>query len=500
MTTQKQAVIIGAGIGGLTTAALLARAGYSVTIHEAADQVGGRAGQYSDKGFTFDTGPSWYLMPRVFERTFELLGTSVEQELELMKLTPAYKVFYENAKPITITGDETTDMATFESIEPGAGAALQRYVQEGNDIYELSLKHFLYTNFSRPYELLKPAVLRHGFRMLRLALTPLHRHVTRYVADKRLQQILEYPMVFLGSSPFSAPAIYSLMSALDFREGVFYPKGGLYTIIRSLQRLATDAGVSIKLNSPVAHITTESGTSTGVVLEDGTKVPADIVISNGDIYHTETTMLDSAMQSYPESYWKKTEPGVSALLLYLGVEGRLPQLEHHNLLFVDEWEDNFNSIYTKKELPLPASMYVCNPSKSDDVAPADHENLFVLVPLPTGIAPSEKETAELADQYIGQLATMTGIDELAKRIVYKKTFGPNDFVTRFYSYQASALGSSHLLRQSALFRTPNRSKKVDNLFYVGGNTVPGVGLPMCLIGAELVFERITGHMPEVPTR
>ena len=497
MTDRKKVVIIGAGIGGLTTAALLARDGYAVEIYESADQVGGRAGSFEADGFTFDTGPSWYLMPRVFERTFELLGTTVDAELDLVKLHPAYKVFYEHADPITITGNEKKDTATFEAIEPGAGKALTKYINEGNEIYELSLKYFLYTNFSRPYELLKREVLQHGPRMLRLAFTPLHKHVAKYVNDKRLQQILEYPMVFLGSSPFSAPAIYSLMSALDFREGVFYPKGGLYTIIRSIERLATESGVTIHLNSPVSDIHYHDNVATGVTLGDGTKVTADFVVSNADIHHTETTMLPPAMQSYPESYWKKSEPGVSAMLMYLGVEGKLPTLEHHNLLFVDDWQKNFEDIYENKKMPSPASMYVCKPSQSDNVAPAKHENVFVLVPLPSGVVPSDDEMNELADRYLEQLATMTGVPDLADRIVFKRLFGPNDFLTRYHSYQASALGSSHLLRQSAVFRTPNRSKKLRNLFYVGGNTVPGVGLPMCLIGAELVYERITGNKPKV---
>lgn len=493
----KKIVIIGAGIGGLATAALLARDGYDVHIYESADQVGGRAGRNEADGFTFDTGPSWYLMPKVFERTFTLLGSSVEKELDLIKLSPAYKVFFEHDEPLVVTGDEASDMATFESIEAGAGAALKRYIDEGNKIYQMSLRHFLYTNFTNPFSLLKWEVLRSGPRMLRLSLTPIHKHVSGYVSDRRLQQVLEYPMVFLGSSPFSAPAIYSLMSALDFREGVYYPKGGLYTIIESLTRLATEAGVNIHTNAQVKAINTLSGRAMGITLSDGRAVAADIVVSNADIHYTETVLLPTEAQTYPQSYWQKTEPGVSALLMYLGVSGTLPQLEHHNLLFVDEWERNFADIYDEKAIPQPASIYVCKPSTSDTVAPAEHENLFVLVPLPTGIELDEAQQEALADGYLDQLVNMTGAHELKDRIVYRKLFGPNDFVTRFHAYQASALGSSHLLRQSALFRTPNVSKKLSNLFYVGGNTVPGVGLPMCLIGAELVYERITGHRPEV---
>lgn len=494
----KKAVIIGAGIGGLTTAALLARDGYDVQIYEAADQVGGRAGTFEADRFTFDTGPSWYLMPKVFDRTYKLLGTSVEKELELIKLSPAYKVFYEHAEPIVVTGDESVDAKTFELIEPGAGKALRRYINDGDKIYALSLKHFLYTNFTRLSDVLKLEILRNGPKMLRLALMPLHKHVATYVTDKRLQQILEYPMVFLGSSPFNAPAIYSLMSALDFREGVFYPRGGIYSIIQSLERIARAVGVRIHIDSPVQSINVTGGRATGITLRDGTIIAADIVVSNADIHHTETTMLPDEKQSYPEKYWQQTEPGVSALLMYLGVKGSLNGLEHHNLLFVDDWKANFSAIYDERTVPTPASMYVCNPSKTDAVAPDGHENVFVLVPLPAGVSLTKKEQDDLTDTYLTQLASMVDEPDLKQRITYKKLFGPDDFITRFHSYQASALGSSHLLRQSAIFRTPNKSKKLSNLFYVGANTVPGIGLPMCLIGAELVYERITGKKLKEP--
>ena len=492
----QKVIIIGAGIGGLATAALLAKDGYDVTVFEAGSQPGGRAGQLKKDGFSFDTGPSWYLMPRVFERTFRLLGSNVDKELELIKLTPAYKVFYERAEPIVITGDEDRDSATFEAIEPGAGESLRRYVSEGNDIYELSLKYFLYTNFTRPFDLLKPAILKRGLRMLHLALRPVNRHVAGYVSDQRLRQILEYPMVFLGSSPFSAPAIYSLMSALDFKEGVYYPKGGLYEIIRSLTRLAEEAGVKVVLDTPVERVNVDGDHAIGVTLTDGRLVEADIVISNADLHHTETNLLPEPARSYPQTYWNKREPGISALLLYLGVRGALPELEHHNLLFVDDWKRNFDDIYVDGKFPDPASIYVSRTSATDDtVAPKGHENLFVLVPLPAGIIPTKSEQADLTERYLTQLQAMTGVQDLKERIVLQHTFGPDDFVTRFHAYKASALGMSHKLSQSALFRTPNKSRKLRNLYYVGASTLPGIGLPMCLISAELVYERITGKPP-----
>jgi len=488
---KRKVIIIGGGIGGLATANLFQKAGDEVHIYEKNDQLGGRAGWKVINGFSFDTGPSWYLMPGVFEHYFDLFNLSVTKELALQKLSPAYKVFFESHNPLVITGDPGTDSQTFESEEPGAGKALDRYVKEGNEIYQLALKHFLYTNFDNPRDLLKKEIISQGPRFLKLLTTSIHSRVASFVGSRTLQQILEYPMVFLGSSPFSAPAMYSLMSALDFKEGVFYPKNGIYSIITLLEKVGRSLGVQYHLNSDVSSITHLNGNASGITLSDGTRIDADIVISNADLHFTETQLLDESVQSYPAAYWQKKESGISALLLYLGVKGDLPQLQHHNLFFVDDWEKNFEDIYDKKTIPASASLYVCKPSATDPkVAPKGYENVFVLVPLPTGATLSADETSTLAAKFIQQLAISIDQPDLHDRIVTQDIFGPDDFESRFNAWEGTALGVSHLLKQSAFWRTPNKSKKLRNLYYVGGNTVPGVGLPMCLISAELVYKRV----------
>lgn len=490
----KRVVIVGAGIGGLATANLLAKAGFEVSVYEKNKQPGGRAGMLKVRGFHFDTGPSWYLMPDVFTHYFSLFGKSIDRELKLTQLTPAYKVFFEHEPPVTVTSDSDIDAQTFDEIEAGAGEKLKRYVELGDDIYRLSLRHFLYTNFSSFRDFAKTDILRRGHVMTRLAFTPIDTYVSRFVTDRRLRQILEYPMVFLGSSPFSAPAIYSLMSALDFREGVFYPQGGLYTIIDRLVSLGKELGVTYHYGSPVARIVTDGRNAKAITLESGEHVDADIVISNADLHFTETELLAESDRSYPASYWAKREAGPSALLMYLGVKGSLPELEHHNLFFVDDWHKNFDSIFGDKKLPWPASLYLCKPSATDPtVAPNGHENVFVLVPLPAGLKLSDTQLAKAADTYLSLIEKKMGLKDFKKRIVYKSLFGPNQFSSKFNAWQGTALGPSHVLRQSAMFRTPNQSRKIKGLYYVGGSTTPGIGLPMCLIGAELIYKRLAGE-------
>ena len=486
-------IIIGAGIGGLATANLLAKAGHDVHIYEKESGPGGRAGQFKKDGFTFDTGPSWYLMPDVFEHYFELLDTSTKKELDLVQLTPAYKVFFEGNSEMIITGDLEKDAETFEAIEPGAGESLKKYVEKSDETYQLSLKHFLYSNFTSKSDFLHSDITKRAHRMLLLATTSIDHYVKGFVHNQQLKQILEYPMVFLGTSPFKAPAMYSLMSALDFNEGVFYPQRGMYSIIELLESIGKKEGVTYHFSQEVAQITHVDSRANGIVLADGTIVTADIVISNADLHHTETKLLDESVRSYPETYWRKKQSGISALLVYVGVKGSLPQLEHHNLYFVDDWEENFTSIYESKQLPASASLYVSRTTATDSTtAPKDHENLFMLVPLPTGVYPDTDEQIRLAEHFIQQFARVIDQPDLSERIVSQSIFGPKDFAKTFHAWQGTALGMSHVLGQSALWRTSPQSKKLKNLFYVGANTMPGIGLPMCLISAEIVYKKIVG--------
>jgi phytoene desaturase len=485
-------IIIGAGIGGLATANLLAKAGHEVHIYEKEAGPGGRAGQFKKDGFTFDTGPSWYLMPDVFEHYFELLDTTVKEQLDLVQLKPAYKVFFENNDDVTITGDLEKDAETFEAIETGAGESLEKYVEKSDETYQLSLKHFLYSNFTSPADFLHPDITKRAGKMLALATTSIDSYVKRFVTNQRLKQILEYPMVFLGTSPFNAPALYSLMSALDFKEGVFYPRGTMYAVVEQLVTLGESFGVHYHYKKGVKRIVVSNGTASGIELESGPKIEADIIISNADLHFTETKLLNAENQTYPEKYWAKQEASPSALLLYLGIEGKVPEFEHHTLLFVEDWKANFDAIYKTKTTPEKASLYISKTSHTDaSTAPKGQENIFVLVPLPAGISLTANQTKDLTGHYLNQIKAMTGVD-LASRIVSQTSFGPDDFKTKYNSWEASMLGPSHKLSQSAFFRTPNKSKKVTNLYYVGSGTVPGIGVPMCLISAELIYKRLAG--------
>ncbi|MEC5199107.1 phytoene desaturase [Arthrobacter sp. PL16] len=521
---ERDVVVIGGGIGGLATSALLAREGHRVTLLEKRDQIGGRAGSWEQDGFRFDTGPSWYLMPEVIDHFFKLMGTSAAEQLDLRKLDPGYRVVFEEGfDTVDVPADREAVTKLFESMEAGAGEQLSKYLDSAEDAYEIAKKRFLYSTFQSFLPFFRPDVLKRLPRIGSLLLQPLQSFVEKRFKDPRIQQILGYPAVFLGSSPFDAPSMYHLMSHLDLDDGVLYPMGGFTTLIAAMQRVATAAGVDIRTGADVVSIDTRERTPGRSPLDrrsatvravtyraagTTTTVDADIVVSAADLHHTETTLLPADLRTYPEKYWEKRVPGPSALLLYLGVRGSLPQLEHHTLLFTTDWRDNFGRIFGKEtSVPSPASLYVCRPSATDDsVAPEGHENVFVLVPIPADVTigrgglerGGDARVEDLADAVIGQISEWAGVPDLAERIVVRRSYGPQDFADDLNAWRGTSLGPAHILKQSAFFRGSNRSAKVDNLFYAGSSTVPGIGIPMCLISAELIVKRLRGDTSTGP--
>ncbi|ADG75775.1 phytoene desaturase [Cellulomonas flavigena DSM 20109] len=523
MSAPVRVVVVGGGVGGLATAALLARGGAQVTLLEQSAQLGGRAGTWEVDGFRFDTGPSWWFMPEVFEHTFALLGRRLSDHVELQRLDPAYRLHPEpgqGVEPFDVVADPLVNAATFDGLEPGAGAAVRRYVADAGEAYRTALDHFLYTTFERPDRALSRDVLRRSGTLARLLTESLADRIARTVEHPVLRQVLGYHAVFLGSSPYRVPALYSLMSHLDLGEGVFYPRGGMYTLVEELAKAADEEGVTVRTGAQVVAIEVDDaprsarhprrrGVARGVRLADGTLVPADVVVSGADRHHTETALLGAEHADLPAEVWEDRGPGISALLVMAGVRGELPELRHHSLFFTQDWPGNFDAILgpgrasqpADLHVPDVASLYVSRTTASDPTAaPPGHENLFVLVPFPAdpaiGTRPGELDAH--ADRYLDQIAAWAGVPDLRERVVVRRVVGPADFARDLHAWRGTALGMEHTLRQSAMFRPGVASRRVPNLLHVGGGTVPGVGLPMVLIGAELVAKRLLGERSARP--
>ena len=370
---------------------------------------------------------------------------------------------------------------------------------------------FLYNPFSSWRDFVSPQVLRAVPAVVPLLTRSLWSFATRRFGDARLRQVLGYPAVFLGTSPFEAPALYHLMSHMDLMDGVKYPRGGFRSFVGSLVEIARENGVELVTDSDVVSITSAKGSVRSVEYErDGhvQRMDADIVVSAIDEHHTETALLGESDRSYSPKRWNKQVSGPSAVLIMLGVEGALPELLHHTLFFSNDWHDNFDAIFgTPTRIPDEPSLYVCKPSATDDdVAPEGHENLFVLVPLPPDTdyrtrGDRFRSGDELVEHDRGPRnrpgRRLGGRSSTLRRASScgapwdRRTSSP-----QFNSFRGSALGPAHTLRQSAFFRGVTRSRRVDGLFYTGATSVPGVGLPMCLISAELVLKHVRGdHSP-----
>ncbi|MFS6529959.1 phytoene desaturase family protein [Microbacterium aurugineum] len=509
-------VVIGAGVAGLATAGLLAKDGHEVVVLEKNDRVGGRAGSIERDGFRFDSGPSWYLMPEVFDHFFAMMGTSTSEQLDLTALDPGYRVFRSPRSSGSVSVPAGRDAVTelFDELEPGSGPALDAYLDSARDAAAMAEKYFLYNPFTRMRTLAAPEVLRALPRLFTLLGTRLQSFAAQRFLHPVVRQILGYPAVFLGTDPRTAPAMYHLMSALDLDQGVRYPQGGFWRVVERIDALARAAGARIVTGADVTGIHTQDGPdgvhTTGVGWTDDAGVAhvehADIVVSAADLHHTETVLLPPSLQTYPESWWSRRTSGPGGVLVMLGVRGSLPELPHHSLFFTDDWDANFDAIFgATPTVPDPASTYVCRPSASDlDVAPEGHENLFVLIPVPADVelghggpdGTGSPAVESAADTAIDQIATWAGIPDLRERIVVRETIGPADFQDDYHSWRGGMLGPAHILSQSAMFRAQNASRRVQGLFYAGATTAPGVGVPMCLISAEIVLKRIRGdHSP-----
>ena len=480
-------VVIGGGFGGLSTACYLADAGADVTVLEKNDQLGGRASRLEADGFQFDMGPSWYLMPDVFERFFGHFDRSPEEYYTLSRLDPHYRVFWKDGDRVDVLPDMEHNRELFESYEPGAADALDAYLEESKRTYEIGMEHFVYEDRPRLRDYVDTDVLRYSWGLSLLG--KMQGHVEGYFDHPKLQQLMQYTLVFLGGSPTNTPALYNLMSHVDFNMGVYYPDGGVGAVVDGIVELAGELGVEFVTGAEVTGIEGRYG-AFAVDTVDGDRHLADLVVSNADYAHTEQSLLPEQKRQYTEEYWESRTFAPSAFLLYLGVEGDVDELAHHTLVLPTEWDEHFAQIFDDPAWPDDPAYYLCVPSKTDDtVAPDGHSNLFALVP----IAPGLEDTPELREQYrdlvLDDIEANTGT-ALHDRIVFEETFCVDDFADRYNSYDGSALGLAHTLRQTSLFRPPNRSDAVDGLYFTGGTTTPGIGVPMCLISGGLTAERI----------
>ena len=480
--------VVGGGFGGLSSACYLADAGANVRVLEKNEQLGGRASKLQADGFTFDMGPSWYLMPDVFERFFAYFGKEPSDYYDLERLDPHYRIFFKDGDQIDVTGNNDEMRQKFESYEPGAAEAFDDYLATSEKHYETAMNKFVYEDRSRLRDWIDLDVMTAAPIGLQL-LGSMQGHVSDYFQHPKLQQIMQYTLVFLGGSPKNTPALYNMMSHVDFNLGVYYPDGGISAVVDGLVELGDQLGVEYETGSEVTEISRRKDGFLVETVDSETYNPDEVVV-NADYGHAEKELLPDHERQYDDDYWEKKTYAPSAFLMYLGVEGDVDPLEHHTLVLPTDWEPHFDDIFEEPDWPDEPAYYLCVPSETDpSVAPEGHSNLFVLVPIAPGLHDGEEIREEYREKILADIADSTGVD-LRDRIVYEKQFSVSDFGDRYNATEGTALGLAHTLRQTALLRPSNRSSAVDGLYFTGSFTTPGVGVPMCLISGEHTAQRL----------
>lgn len=484
---KKRIAIIGSGFSGLSAAAYTAKEGHEVHVFEKHNQPGGRARQLkTEEGYVFDMGPSWYWMPDVIQDFFEDFGYTTSSFFELISLNPQFEMIFSDEK-IDVPENFEALKATFEKIEKGAGFQLEKFMKSAKFKYEVGMKDFVHKPCANWSEFISLKIAKSALRLD--LLSNFRAYVARYFKDKKLRALMEFPVIFLGASPEKIPALYSLMNYGGYVLGTYYPKGGFYQLVLAMKKVAEEQGANFHFNSNVEKINVKNQKVSSLLI-NGKIHEFDEVIASSDYHHTET-LLNEEYRNYTADYWRERTFAPSCLIFYLGFNETIPHLKHHTLFFEHDLDLHIDSIYEDKRWPEKPLFYACCSSKTDhSVAPNGRENLFLLMPIATGINDSEFVRQKYLTEMLLRLEKHTCTQDLQSKIDFKKSYCVRDFVSDYNAYGGNAYGLANTLNQTAVLKPKIRNKKLKNLFYTGQLTVPGPGVPPSIISGKIVANEI----------
>ncbi|MNF37487.1 Dehydrosqualene desaturase [compost metagenome] len=484
MKEKKTISIIGSGFSALAASCYLAQSGHKVEVYEKNASVGGRARQLKSNGFTFDMGPSWYWMPDVFDRFFADFNKKTTDYYELVKLSPAYRVYFGIDEFIAIADNLPDIIVTFETIEKGSGKILNDFMAEAQSNYNIAIKDLVYRPGVSPLELVTVETAKKVGQFF----SNISKDIRKKFKNERLIQILEFPVLFLGAKPSDTPSFYSFMNYADFGLGTWHPKTGMFDVVRAMESLARELGVVFHTNANIEKIIVENKTAKALVV-NGKTIASDLILSGADYHHTET-LLDKEHRAYSEKYWESRVFAPSSLLFYIGFDKKIENISHHALFFDTDFYQHAKDIYDEPQWPKEPLFYANFPSLTDKTAAPDGmESAFFLVPLAPGIEDTEALREQYFEKIINRFESLTQ-QSVKNNIVFKQSFCKNDFVEQYNSYKGNAYGMANTLFQTAFLRPKLKSKKVKNLYFTGQLTVPGPGVPPALISGKLVSDLV----------
>lgn len=479
----KKIVIIGSGFASIAASCYLAKAGYDVEVYEKNAQLGGRARQFTNQGFKFDMGPTWYWMPDVFERFFSDFNKKPSDYYALERLGPSYRVYFGEDDYVDISDSVDEIRESFESIETGSSKQLDIFLKKAKSNYEVAIKDLVY----KPGLSILELVSRKTIFELPQFISTIHDVAKKYFKSQKLRQIIEFPVLFLGAKPSDTPAFYSFMNHADLVLGTWYPKGGMKAVVDGMLELARELGVSFHINSGVSQINCGEDNKVKSITIGNSEIPVDLLVSGADYAHTEQ-LLPLKSRMYSKAYWDKKVMAPSALLFYVGIDKKLENVEHHSLFFDVPFDHHAREIYDQPSWPKEPLFYASFPSITDEtISPKGKEAAIFLIPL----APDLEDTQELRETYfniiLNRLEKLTN-QEIRSSILFKESYCVQDFKDDYNSFKGNAYGMANTLFQTAFLRPKLKSKKLKNLYFTGQLTVPGPGVPPALISGKLVAD------------
>ena len=487
---KRRVVVIGAGPGGLTSALQLAHGGADVTVLESRSQVGGRCASIYANGFRFDTGPTFYLYPRILREIFQSIGRDIDVDIPMVRLDPQYRVSFGAGGHLDCTNDLVEMDRQIGELSPQDVGALKRYLDH-NRVKLAKFRPILESPFNSMLDLLRPSVL--AAASLVKPWKTLGRDLQSYFRDPRLVIAFSFQAKYLGMSPFKCPSLFSILSFLEYEYGVFHPIGGCGQVSERMAEIATEMGCQIRTDEPVESLEFDGKRVTAVVTKQG-RYEADAIVINADFSHAMQKLVpDTLRKRWTNKKIAKKRFSCSTFMMYLGINGRYDDLKHHTIHIARDYDCNLKQIEKEMVLPDDPSIYVQNPCITDpSLAPAGKSTIYILVPVPH-LNPNtpwdERQTQTFRELTFKKLAQL-GMGDLQSRIEYEQIVTPANWRDDFSVYRGATFNLAHNLGQMLHLRPHNKFEELDGVYLVGGGTHPGSGLPVIYESSRITCKQL----------